>query len=140
MATDSPDGVIDVDPSPVQRQADYMDVSNYGSVAFACAVGNTTWVTYNLPNDGNYYVPAYIFFEYSHKLPAITYVDICADQTAPVWVTLSAIVAEFSCMHKINDLGSMSLTYPQGIRMGVYNGEQYARTASALLVYYTFRA
>jgi len=140
MAIDSPDGVIDVDPSPVQRQSDYMDISNYGASGFACVAGTITWVTFNLPDDGKYYVPDYAFFGYTNKLPAETHIDFCPDQTAPIWVTLSLMVTEAFAIHRMNNLGSASFTYPQAIRMGIYNDEQYNRSCTALLVYYTYDA
>ena len=136
MAEDLPDGMEDVSISAEAKNY-LMTLRVTGSTGM---VAPNTNISYSLTfvNDGWKYVIESAWVCLDSNSPFYSWIDFALDSAAPVRFDISECVGEIAHRHNAGHLKSLSLRYPNEIRLGLYNNRAYTMYYYIVLMYYSY--
>lgn len=136
MSNDLPDGMNNVDRSAESKNY-LMTLRCTGASG---VVGANTNLHYSLTfaDDGWKYVIESAWVYLDSISPFYSWIDFALDAAAPVRFDISEHVGEVAHRHEVGHLKSLSLRYPNEIRLCLFNNRAYALNYYMVLMYYAY--
>lgn len=135
MAQDYPDYMQNVSRAPIQSDPyETFGVLNNSQAAPANTLDYYTW---NLPNNGLFYVIDTIFFVYLDLGPFVCNVYQCANQGSPSWILIGGDIKELKSEIVPSKQGALKMQYPMALKFEFDNLRNQTVTWGICCTYYT---